>query len=67
MPLARICLLDLEAVKPGYCARTMMEHMNVILLKEAEDRYLLLSPRSSADTSYHALQVSAENTIPISG
>lgn len=61
--LERICPLDLDpaAFGPGQVTRTMMEHLAVIILCEATDRYLLLSPRSSAPSFLHAVEISARN------
>ncbi len=61
--LERICPLDLDADKftPGTVARTVMEHLGVIILCEAADKYLLLSARSSADDFLHAVETSVRN------
>ena len=61
--LERICPLNLNPASfaVGDVARTAMEHHAAIILREADDRYLLLSPRSSAKSFAHAVQVSAEN------
>lgn len=61
--LERICPLDLAPgnFPPGTVARTVMEHLGVIMLCEAVDKYLLLSARSSADNFLHAVETSARN------
>lgn len=61
--LERICPLDLHAAAfpPGTVARTVMEHLGVIIVCEAADTYLLLSARSSADDFLHAVETSARN------
>ena len=61
--LERICPLDLDAgtFTPGTVARTAMEHLGVIMLCEAADKYLLLSARSSADNFLHAVETSVRN------
>ena len=61
--LERICPLDLHpaAFPPGTVARTVMEHLGVIIVCEAADTYLLLSARSSADDFLHAVETSARN------
>lgn len=61
--LERICPIDLSiaAFAPGSVARTVMEHLATIIMCEADDNYILLSPRSSANSFLHALDVSARN------
>ena len=61
--LERICPLDLHPDKfaIGHVARTVMEHHAAIVMRLEAARYLLLSPRSSAGSFAHAVQVSAEN------
>lgn len=58
--LARTCPLDLHLRSfPGNTvARTTMEHLAVIIICQADNDYLLLSPRSSADTFVHLMQTS---------
>ncbi|WP_240035699.1 sarcosine oxidase subunit gamma [Hwanghaeella grinnelliae] len=61
--LARICPLDLDAsVFPdGTVARTVMEHMGVIVLREGTDGFLLMAARSSAANFLHAVEQSVRN------
>jgi len=61
--LERICPLDLapNAFEVRHVARTIMEHLSIIIHREAEDAFLLLSPRSSANSFWHTLEVSARN------
>ena len=61
--LERICPIDLNPASfaIGDVARTVMEHHSAIIVREGEDGYLLLSPRSSAKSFAHAVQVSAES------
>ncbi len=61
--LERICPIDLHetAFGDGMVARTAMEHLNVIILRQNRDDFLLLSPRSSATSFLHALETSARN------
>ncbi len=61
--LERICRLDLAPTifAQGMAARTVMEHLNVIVLRDGNDSYLLMSPRSSADSFCHALESSIRN------
>ena len=62
--LERICMLDLDdaAFPEGRVARTVMEHLAVIVLRDGPDSFLLMSPRSSAGSFLHAVEVSVENT-----
>ena len=61
--LERICPLDLhEAAMPiGAAARTVMEHLAVIILRDSADGFLLLSPSSSARSFHHAVTTSMTN------
>ena len=61
--LERICSLDLadEAFPEGRVARTVMEHLAVIVLRDGGDSFLLMSPRSSARSFLGAVELSAEN------
>ena len=61
--LERICPLNLNpaAFAVGDVARTVMEHHAAIVLREGDDRYLLMSPRSSAKSFAHAVTVSADS------
>ena len=61
--LERICPLDLEdrAFPEGRVARTAMEHLSVIVLRDGADSFLLMSPRSSARSFLHAAVLSAEH------
>ena len=63
--LERICPLDLAPTEfpPGSVARTVMEHLGVIILCEDTDRYLLMSARSSARSFLHAIETSVENVV----
>lgn len=61
--LERLCPLDLHSdrFETGAVARTVMEHLDVIIQRGGEDKYLLMSARSSAKNFLHAVQTSAEN------
>jgi len=61
--LERICMLDLapDRFVVGAVARTLMEHLGVILLREDTDTFLLMSARSSARSFLHAVETSAVN------
>ena len=58
--LERICPIDLHPTvfAKGFVTRTSMEHLAVIVLCEADDEYLLLSPSSSAQSFLHAVETS---------
>ncbi len=64
--LERICPLDLdESVSPaGSAARTSMEHLPVIMLRESAAGFILLSASSSAASFLHAVETSVRNTAP---
>lgn len=61
--LERICPLDLHGdVFPiDANGRTNMEHINVLLVRLSDDRYLMMSPRSSAQSFLHTVEVSFSN------
>jgi len=62
--LERVCPLDLheEVFELDDCARTSMEHLAVIIVREADDGFLLLSPRSTARSFVHELELSVDYT-----
>mgnify|MGYP001598992241 CR=1 FL=1 len=62
--LERICPIDLhpDHFTIGSMARTTMEHLGTIILRSAENTYVLLSASSSANSFLHALETSIENT-----
>ena len=62
--LERICPIDLHGQNPGDFARTAMEHMGAIILREGERDFLLLSASSSAKSFLHAVETSIENVMP---
>lgn len=61
--LARICPIDLDPLvfTRDHVARTLMEHLSVIILRDGEDTFLLLSASSSATSFLHALKTSIQN------
>ena len=65
--LERICPLDLydEAFPIGMVARTNMEHLAVIILRDGPDSFLMMSPTSSAASFCHAVETSCRNTLPL--
>ena len=62
--LERICPLDLHesAMPVGSAARTVMEHLAAIILRETANGFLLLSPSSSARSFQHAVVTSMIST-----
>ena len=63
--LERICPLDLHqnAFALGAVARTMMEHLAVIILRTDQESFLLMSPRSSARSFLHILETTIEHVL----
>ena len=63
--LERICPLDLSPniFEPGSVARTAMEHLSTIVLRERLENFFFMSPRSSARSFLHALETSITNTL----
>lgn len=63
--LERICPIDLhpDVLPAGSFARTSMEHLGAIVMRECDDQFLLLSPSSSARSFLHALETSIEYVI----
>lgn len=61
--LERICPIDLHpaAFPPGSVTRTVMEHISVMIVCEAENQYTLMALRSYAGSYLHALEVSIRN------
>lgn len=61
--LERICQIDLSAdvFADGDVARTVMEHMGAIILRDGDDSFILMSAWSSAESFLHAVEVSATN------
>lgn len=61
--LERICMLDLERFPVGAVTRTTMDGLGVIILREAADEYLLMSPRSSAESFLRTIELSITHTL----
>ena len=63
--LERICPLDLspDIFGPGRVARTAMEHLSTIVLRERLENFFFMSPRSSARSFLYALETSITNTL----
>ena len=61
--LERICPIDLHSDAFGVddAARTVMEHLGVLILRSGDDEYLLLSASSSARSFLHAVETSLRN------
>ncbi len=61
--LERICPIDLhpDEFSVGTVTRTLMEHLGVIILREDEDAFMLMSARSSARSFWHAVETSIRN------
>ena len=63
--LERICPLNLssDVFTIGNVNRTSMEHIGVIMVRITIDQFILLSPRSSSSSFYHAIVTSIENIL----
>lgn len=61
--LERICPVNLseDPFPKGASARTAMEHLGVLIIRLAADRFLLCSASSSARSFAHSIAVSFEN------
>lgn len=64
--LARLVPLDLASWPVASAGRTVMHHLPVIVLKTADDGFILLSPRSTAADFWQALG-SAVDGLPDDG
>ena len=62
--LERICPLNIApaAFGIGATARTSMEHLGTIIIRNGEDSFLLMSASSSAHSFLHAIETSIANT-----
>ena len=63
LALERICPIDLHnaAFPLGASARTVMEHMGALIIRDGDDSFLLMSASSSADSFLHAIETSIHN------
>ena len=63
--LERICPIDLsiEKFKIDGVNRTQMEHLSVIIIRIAINKFILMSPRSSSHSFYNTLTQSAQNIL----
>lgn len=63
--LERICPIDLhpDVFPTGAFARTSMEHLGTIVLREGPDEFLVMATSSSAASFLHALTTSIENVL----
>ena len=61
--MERICPINLApaAFPPGSLARTSMEHLSAIVMAENDGSLTLLSPLSSAESFWHAVECSLVN------
>ncbi|MEL7254661.1 MAG: sarcosine oxidase subunit gamma [Pseudomonadota bacterium] len=61
--LERVCPVDLhpDAFAVGDAARTVMEHLGVLIIRTGASEYLLLSASSSAGSFLHMLETSIKN------
>ncbi len=63
--MERICPVNLapSIFLPGSLARTVMEHLSVIIVADLEGGFMMLSPLSSAESFWHALETSLANVL----
>ncbi|MEM8836967.1 MAG: sarcosine oxidase subunit gamma [Pseudomonadota bacterium] len=63
--LERLSQVDLspQSFPVGAVARTAMEHLNVIAIREDNETFLLLSASSSAPSFLHAVETSVRNVL----
>ena len=63
--LERVCPIDLHpaAFVVGGAARTVMEHLGVLIIRTGDERYLLLSASSSATSFLHMMETSIKNVL----
>lgn len=63
--LERICPIDLhpDAFAEGAVTRTAMEHLGAIILRDGPESFVLMSPRSSAQSFFNAVRTSIENIL----
>ena len=61
--LQRLCQVDTDpdVFKVNASARTVMHHLGALVIRTGEDRYLLLSARSSALSFLHAVETAVES------
>ncbi len=61
--LERICPLNLhqDVFAINEVARTTMEHLAAIIVRDDKDSFILMSPRSSAHSFLHAIETSVKN------
>lgn len=60
--LARLVPIDLrpDVFKTGHAARTLLMHLNVVLMRTGADRYGIMAFRSMAKTLVHDLETAME-------
>ena len=57
--LEKLVNLDSEALAPGRALRTRAEHLGIIVLRRAPDAVMMLGMRSSAESLWHLLDLTA--------
>ncbi|MDU8942204.1 sarcosine oxidase subunit gamma [Ovoidimarina sediminis] len=61
--LERLCPLDVASFSEGGAGRTVMEHMGALVLRLADNQFLLMSASSSARSFLHAVETSYRNVL----
>ncbi len=54
--LARVTPVDTRAMKRGHSARTLVQHVSVVLIRTGNDRFEIMAMRSMAKTLVHDLE-----------
>ena len=64
--LQRLCMLDIEGLSftDHACARTMIAHMGMMLLRYSADHFMLLAARSFAASAWHEIETSLRYVAP---
>ena len=63
--LARLCALDLhpDVFPPNGAERTVMEHMGAMIMRIGDEKFWLMSARSSAKSFLHAVETSIDYVL----
>ena len=54
--LSRVTPIDTRAMKRGHTARTLVQHVSVVLTRTGKDRFEVMALRSMATTLVHDLE-----------
>ncbi|MEL6298766.1 MAG: hypothetical protein AAFQ45_09380 [Pseudomonadota bacterium] len=61
--MRRLCRIDVdgEALAPGRCVTTVIDHLTITIVRDADDTFRLIGPRSTADDLFHAAETALRN------